>query len=81
MEITLIGPTGPCAADRAAAASKRGRVNVLTPVPATAAESARRLGRKSRKFIAIHSPVQVYVKNCCKKLLLTREQENSSFFW
>lgn len=59
MEITLNGQIGPSAADHVAAASKRGNVNASTPVPATTAEIVKRLGRQSRKFIVIHSPVQV----------------------
>ena len=59
MEITLNGQTGPSAADLVVAASKQGNVNASTPIPATAAETAKRLGRKSRKFIVILIPVQV----------------------
>ena len=59
MEITLNGQIGPSAADLVAAASKRGNVNASTLVPATTAEIVKRLGRQSRKFIVIHSPVQV----------------------
>ena len=59
MEITLNGQIGPSAADHVAAASKRGNVNASTLVPATTAEIVKRLGRQSRKFIVIHSPVQV----------------------
>ena len=59
MEITLNGQIGLSAADHVAAASKRGNVNASTPVPATTAEIVKRLGRQSRKFIVIHSPVQV----------------------
>lgn len=59
MEITLNGQIGPSAADHVAAASKQGNVNASTPVPATTAEIVKRLGRQSRKFIVIHSPVQV----------------------
>ena len=59
METTLIGQTGPCVADRAAAASKRGNENVPPPVPSTAGKTAKRLGRHSRRFIVIHNPVQV----------------------
>lgn len=58
MEITLNGQIGPSAADHVAAASKRGNVNASTLVPATTAEIVKRLGRQSRKFIVIHSPVQ-----------------------
>ena len=56
---TLIGQTGPSAAERAAEASKRGHVNVSTPDPCTAERTVRRLGRHLRKFIAIRNPVQV----------------------
>ena len=59
MEITLNGQIGPSAADHVAAASKRGSVNASTLVLATTAEIVKRLGRQSRKFIVIHSPVQV----------------------
>ena len=59
MEITLNGQIGPSAADLVAAASKRGNVNASTLVPATTAEIVKRLVRQSRKFIVIHSPVQV----------------------
>ena len=59
MGITLIGQTGPSAAEHATEASKRGHVNVSAPVPCTAERTVRRLGLHLRKFIAILKPVQV----------------------
>ena len=59
METTLIGRTGPSAAEHAVEALKRGHANVPTPVPCTAERTVRRLGLHLRKFIVIHNPVQV----------------------
>ena len=63
METTLIGQTGPIAAERAAEESKRGPVNVSIPVPCTAERTVRRLGLHLRKFTAIRNPVQVRLMN------------------
>jgi len=64
MGIILIGQTGRYAADHAAVDSKPGGVNVSIPVPSMVAETARRLGRQQKKFIAIHNPAQVTKENC-----------------
>jgi len=58
MGIILIGQTGRYAADHAAVDSKPGGVNVSIRVPSMVAETARRLGRQQKKFIAIHNPAQ-----------------------
>lgn len=59
MAITPNGQTGLHAVDRVAVESKPGNANVSTPVLATVAEVARRLGQQEKRSTAIQNLAQV----------------------